>query len=197
MLQRIRDGLQGQKWVAALVLGAIGLTFIFWGGSGALDRGAKGMLGAASVDDEEIPAFEATRAWSETQNRWATQVGTEMTAEQRAKFQEGIIDNLVMRKVIETRLHDGDYRVSERAVLAEFQHIPAFQDADGKYDSNQARLYLQQTGKSEREFFNGLRDQMLINQLQQGLGDSFFLTRGEAQRLFNLENEEREVQYAQ
>ena len=35
-----------------------------------------------------------------------------------------------------------------------------------------------------------------INQLQQGIGGSYFLTRGEQQRLFNLENEEREVQYA-
>ena len=39
--------------------------------------------------------------------------------------------------------------------------------------------------------------QLLINQLQQGIGDSFFLTPAEAQRLFDLENEEREVQYAQ
>ena len=38
---------------------------------------------------------------------------------------------------------------------------------------------------------------MLINQLQQGIGGSYFLTRAEAQRLFNLENEEREVQYVQ
>ncbi len=197
MLQRIRDGLQGQKWLAWIILGAIGLTFVFWGGSGALDPGGGAAQGAASVDGEDIPAFEATRAWSETQNRWATQVGTDMTDEQRVRFQEGIIDNLVLRKVIETRLRDGNYRVSEQAVLGEFQNIPAFQGADGKYDPTQARLYLQQSGKSEREFFNDVRNQMLINQLQQGIGASYFLTDAEARRLFNLENEEREVQYVQ
>ena len=197
MLQRIRDGLQGQKWLAWIILGAIGLTFVFWGGSGALDPGGGATQGAASVDGEDIPAFEATRAWSETQNRWATQVGTDMTDEQRVRFQEGIIDNLVLRKVIETRLRDGNYRVSEQAVLGEFQNIPAFQGADGKYDPTQARLYLQQSGKSEREFFNDVRNQMLINQLQQGIGASYFLTDAEARRLFNLENEEREVQYVQ
>jgi hypothetical protein len=37
MLQRIRDGLQGQKWLAWVVLGAIGATFVFWGGSNSLD----------------------------------------------------------------------------------------------------------------------------------------------------------------
>lgn len=197
MLQRIRDGLQASKAITWVILGAIGLTFVFWGGSGALDLGGGAMKGAATVDGEEIPSFEATRAWSEMQNRWATQVGTEMTAEQRKNFQQNIIDNLVLRKVVESRLRDGHYRVSEQAVLAEFQKIPAFQDADGNYDPNQARLYLQQTGRSEREFFDDVREQLLINQLQQGLGSSYFLTQAEAQRLFNLENEEREVQYAQ
>ncbi len=197
MLQRIRDGLQASKAITWVILGAIGLTFVFWGGSGALDLGGGATQGAATVDGEDIPAFEATRAWSETQNRWATQVGTEMTDEQRKNFQQGIIDSLVMRKVIESRLRDGNYRVSEQTVLGEFQNIPAFQDAEGKYDPNQARSYLQQTGKSEREFFEDVRKQLLINQLQQGLGASYFLTQAEAQRLFNLENEEREVQYAQ
>ncbi len=197
MLQRIRDGLQASKFITWVILGAIGLTFVFWGGSGALDLGGGATQGAASVDGEDIPAFEATRAWSEVQNRWATQVGTDMTDEQRKNFQQGIIDNLVLRKVIESRLRDGNYRVSEQAVLAEFQNIPAFHDADGKYDPNQARLFLQQSGKSEREFFNDVREQLLITQLQQGLGASYFLTQAEAQRLFNLENEEREVQYAQ
>ncbi len=197
MLQRIRDGLQASKAITWVILGAIGLTFVFWGGSGALDLGGGSMQGAATVDGEDIPAFDATRQWSEMQNRWATQVGTEMTDEQRKNFQQNIIDNLVLRKVIDSRLRDGNFRVSEQAVLAEFQNIPAFQDAEGKYDPNQARLFLQQTGKSEREFFDDVRKQLLIDQLQQGLGSSYFLTQAEAQRLFNLENEEREVQYAQ
>jgi hypothetical protein len=124
MLQRIRDGLQASKAITWVILGAIGLTFVFWGGSGALDLGGGATQGAATVDGEDIPAFEATRAWSETQNRWATQVGTEMTDEQRKNFQQGIIDSLVMRKVIESRLRDGNYRVSEQTVLGEFQNIP-------------------------------------------------------------------------
>ena len=37
MLQRIRDGLQGQQWLAWVFVGAIGLTFVFWGGSRSFD----------------------------------------------------------------------------------------------------------------------------------------------------------------
>ncbi len=47
------------------------------------------------------------------------------------------------------------------------------------------------------EYFAETRSQLLVNQLQQGIGGSYFLTRAEAKRLFDLENEEREVQYLQ
>ena len=56
---------------------------------------------------------------------------------------------------------------------------------------------LAQINKSEAEFFAETRSQLLVNQLQQGIGGSYFLTRAETQRLFDLENEEREVQYVQ
>ena len=197
MLQRIRDGLQGQKWLAWVVLGAIGLTFVLWGGAGNIDFSGVAKTTAAKVDGVDIPATEATRAWSEMQARWARQFGTDIPAEQRATMQKNIIDGLVLRKLIEMRLHDGHYRVSNATVLAEFQNIPQFHGPDGKFDANTARSVLAQSNKSEAEFFAETRSQILVNQLQQGIGGSYFLTRAEAKRLFDLENEEREVQYLQ
>ena len=56
MLQRIRDGLSGQKWLAWIILGAVGATFVFWGGSNSLDFTGVGKQTAAEVDGVEIPA---------------------------------------------------------------------------------------------------------------------------------------------
>ena len=197
MLQRIRDGLQGQKWLAWFILGAIGLTFVFWGGSGALDFSGVTKNTAAEVDGIEIPASEATRAWSDMQARWSRQFGTDIPAEQRVAMQKNIIDGLVLRTLIEKRLQDAHYRVSDASVLAEFQNIPQFHGPDGKFDANTARSVLAQINKTEHEYFAETRSQLLVNQLQQGIGGSYFLTRAEAKRLFDLENEEREVQYLQ
>jgi peptidyl-prolyl cis-trans isomerase D len=197
MLQRIRDGLQGQKWLAWVVLGAIGATFVFWGGSGSLDFSGVSNTTAAEVDGVEIPADEAARAWSDTQARWSRQFGTEIPVDQRLAMQENILDSLVLRALIDKRLEDGHFRVSDDRVLAEFQNVPQFQGPDGKYDAATARAVLSQINQSEAEFFAEKRREILSTQLQQGIGGSFFLTRAEAQRLFNLENEEREVQFAQ
>jgi peptidyl-prolyl cis-trans isomerase D len=195
MLQRIRDGLQGQKWLAWLVLGAVGATFVFWGGSNSLDFSGVSQTDAAKVDGEEIPATEATRAWSESQARWSQQFGTEIPEDQRVRIQENILDSLITRKLLRMRLEAANFRVSETTVLSEFQNIPAFKDADGKYDPALAREALRQNGTTERELFDDTRFQLIMNQLQQGLADSSFLTPAEARRLNNLENEEREVQY--
>jgi peptidyl-prolyl cis-trans isomerase D len=197
MLQRIRDGLQGQKWLAWVVLGAIGATFIFWGGTNSLDFNGTSKNDAATVDGEEVPASEATQAWSETQARWAQQFGNDIPADQRVKMQDNILDQLILQKLIKKRLHDQHYRVSDAKVLAEVQGISAFKGADGKFDANQARAVLRQYNKDEQGFFDETRTQLVVNQLQQGIGGSFFLTPAEARRLYNLENEEREVQYVQ
>jgi peptidyl-prolyl cis-trans isomerase D len=197
MLQRIRDGLQGQKWLAWIVLGAIGATFIFWGGSNSLDFTGVSKTTAAEVDGVDIPASEAARAWSDTQARWSQQFGTDIPPEQRVAIQQNILDGLVLRKLVEKRLEKANYRVSDARVLTEFQNTPQFHDPDGKFDVATARSVLAQMNVSEAEYFKDTRQRLVIDQLEQGIGGSYFLTRAEQQRLFNLENEEREVQYAQ
>jgi len=197
MLQRIRDGLQGQKWLAWVVLGAIGATFIFWGGTNSLDLNGVSKNDAATVNGDEISANDAREQWGQVQNRWAQQVGTDMPADQAAKMQDNILDQLILQKLIKSRLKDQHYRVSDAKVLAEVQGISAFKGADGKFDANQARTVLRQYNKDEQTFFDETRTQLVVNQLQQGIGGSYFLTPAEARRLYNLENEEREVQYVQ
>ena len=197
MLQRIRDGLHGRKWLAWLALFPIAAIFIFWGGSNSLDLSGVSRQDAAKVDGEEIPAIQATKAWRDTEARWSRQFGTEIPADQRARIQDNILDQLVLQKVLENRLQDEHYRVSEQRVLAEIQNFPAFKGSDGKYDPSLARQLLSSNGISEVEFFNDQRKQLLLNQLQAGIANSYFLTKGEAQRLYNLENEEREVEYVE
>jgi peptidyl-prolyl cis-trans isomerase D len=195
MLQRIRDGLQGQKWLAWVVLGAIGATFVFWGGSSNLDFRGVSKGDAAKVDGEAIPAEEAARAWSAEQQRWSQQRGTDIPPAERTRLQDEILDQLVLRKVLDRKFANEHYRVGEAAVLEEIQTYPVFKDRDGKYDPAIARDFLKSNGMSENDLMSETRFRLQSGQLQQGIGDSNFLTRAEATRLNNLENEEREVQY--
>ncbi|HET9474193.1 MAG TPA: SurA N-terminal domain-containing protein [Steroidobacteraceae bacterium] len=195
MLQRLRDGMHNRKWLAWLALFPIALIFVFWGGSNTLDFSGVSGQEAAKVNGEKIDASEATKAWSDTQARWSEQFGTEIPEEQRARIQDNILESLVLQKLLEMRLTKEQFRVSDTRVLSEIEKNPSFKGADGRFDPAMARQILQANGITEQEYFTETRMRLLVNQLQQGLGGSFFLTRGEAQRLFNLENEEREVAY--
>jgi peptidyl-prolyl cis-trans isomerase D len=197
MLQSLRDGLGRRKWLAWFALAPIALIFTFWGGSNSLDFNGSSRQDAAVVNGDKIPATEATKAWSETQARWSQQFGTEIPAEQRARIQDNILEQLVLQKLLEKRLEDEHFQVSEGRVFTEIQNVPAFKGADGKYDPERAKQLLQANGISEVEFFKEQRKQLLLNQLQAGIANSFFLTKAEEQRLSNLEGEEREVEYAQ
>jgi peptidyl-prolyl cis-trans isomerase D len=195
MLQRIREGLQTKKWVAWVILGAIAAAFVFTGGAGSLDFSSVGANTAAEVDGVEIPADKATRAWSQMQSQYA-QFGMEIPADQQKARQDQIIEDLVLEAVINERMREQHFRVSDDAVFDQWGRIPEFQ-TDGVFDRTKVIAYLANTGQTEHEYRDGLRNNMLQGQLQRGLGDSGFLTRAEQQRLFNLENEEREVQYLQ
>jgi peptidyl-prolyl cis-trans isomerase D len=197
MLQQLRDGLSRQKWLAWVVLGLIGATFIFWGGTNSLDFNGTTKNEAAKVNGDEIGADEARQQWAQTQNRWAQQFNSDIPADQAAKMQDNILDQLILQRLVKSRLHDQRYRVSDAKVLAEVQGISAFKGPDGKFDANQARQVLRQYNKDEQSFFDETRTQLVVNQLQQGIGGSYFLTPAESRRLYNLENEEREVQYVQ
>src|SRR5688572_22747984 len=144
MLQRIRDGLHGRKWVAWVALAPIALIFVFWGGTNTLDFSGAGGSDAAKVDGERIPAELATRAWTNVQAQWAQQLGAEIPAERQAQMKDGILEDLVRQKVIENRLAEKGFGVTETRVLTEFEKIPAFKGADGKYDPVTARQALQQ-----------------------------------------------------
>ncbi len=193
MLQRIRDGLSSQKWLAWTILGAIGATFVFWGGSTSLDFTGVGADSAAEVDGEEIPVEKASQMWAE-QLAFYAERNIDPPPDERKLIQQQIIDSLVTEKLLEVRMDKHKYRISDQAVFAAWRDLPQFQ-TDGAFDRSKAVQYLAERQMTEQQFRDELRESLLQSQLQAGLGASNFLTAAEKQRLFNLENEEREVQY--
>src|SRR5690349_15877999 len=156
MLQRIRNGLQGQKWLAWVVLGAIGATFIFWGGSNSLDFNGVSGNAVAEVNGVEIPAEEATREWSQQQSNWANQFNSDIPPEQQKAMQAGIIDKLVDEKLLETRIHDQNFRVSNAAIVARVRELPGLQ-TDGQFDRGKLMSALFSAGMSEAQFMASQR----------------------------------------
>ncbi len=195
MLQRISDGLRGQKWLAWIVLGAIALMFVAWGATGIVDFGVGQTTYAAKVNGTKISADEATRAWSERQSEWQQQFQTEIPPAEVATQQDAVLEQLIMRTLVRERVAELGFRVSDAQLKAAIQAEQAFH-VDGKFNAQVAKARLDQLGYTEQRYAAEKRDSLQVGQLQNGIRISHFITPVELKRLLELQGQEREVRFA-
>lgn len=193
MLQKIRDNLNGP--LAYIVLGAISLVFVAWGAYGIVDVGIGSSAYAAKVNGERVPLAAAREAWLDQQAQATRAFGGEIPAETRLQMQQGVMEGLITRTMLDARLHDLGYRISDAQIRQAIEQEPAFQ-VDGKYSASVAKARLAQIGLSVPAFEADLRTSLARQQLQRAIALSEFVTPKEFERILSLEDEQREVRYA-
>ncbi len=195
MLQRIRDSLQAQKWLAIVILGALALVFAAWGAYGIVDLGIGSGNYAAKVNGKKVPIKDAQEAWQQQQMQWQQRMGGELPEELKTRLQDQVLESMVRDELIGARSQDLGYRVSDQQLHDQIRSIPAFQ-LDGKYSPEQAKYALDRAGMSLTAFESGMRREMQRGQIENGLRVSDFITPDELKRLQELEGEQREVRFA-
>ena len=125
MLQKIRDHLHGV--IGYSILGAISLVFVAWGAYGIVDVGIGQSAYAAKVDGEKIPLETARQAWLDQQAQAARVFGGEIPEDRRAELQQSVLEGLITRAMIDSRVHGLGYRVTDEQVKDAIEQEPAFQ----------------------------------------------------------------------
>jgi peptidyl-prolyl cis-trans isomerase D len=195
MLQRIRDSLQGQKWLAYLLLGALAIVFAAWGAYGIVNLNFGGSNYAAEANGSKVSLEDARSAWLRQQSMWEQRLGgAELPPPLRTRLQDQVLESLIRRVLLTERSHDLGYRVSNHALLEAVQGEPAFQ-VDGKYDPQAAKATLAQAGVTLETYEQQLRTDLQQLQLEGGIRASDFVTPAELTRLSDLEGQQREVRY--
>ena len=188
MLQRIRDSLQGQRWLAYLVLGALAVVFAAWGAYGIVNLNFGGSNYAAEANGSKISIEDARNAWVRQQSLWQQRLGgSELPPPLRTRLQDQVLESLIRRSLLTQRSHDLGYRVSDTALREAVQGEPAFQ-VDGQYSPDAAKAALAQAGISVDTFKEQLRTDLQQLQLEGGIRVSDFLTPAELTRLTELED---------
>lgn len=203
MLQNIGDKFKGQgeggsrahRWVWYSILGALALVFIAWGPYSMVDASFGSASYAAKVNGETISAEEVNKAWQQQQPRLMQAFGGELSAEQRAQFQQQLLDSAVRGLASTTYASKVGYRVSDAQLARAFQREEAFQ-VDGKFNLQAARSRLLAAGLTEESFVHELRQSLMSDQLLGVINASDFLTPAEGKRVLALLDEERELRFA-
>src|SRR3984885_890617 len=131
MLQTIHDKLKG--WLAGVVLGIIGLVFVFWGINWTLSAPQY----AAKVNGSEVSANEVRQSYQQQLAQAERQSNGSVSDAQRNDIKMRVLDDYVNSEALLTRADKLGYRVTDQQLLQAMAQIPMFQ-VDGKFDNAHA-----------------------------------------------------------
>jgi peptidyl-prolyl cis-trans isomerase D len=186
MLQSIHDKLKG--WLAYVVLGAIGLVFVFWGINWTLSAPTY----AAKVNGSEISSNEVRQTYQQQLAQMERQSNVPLDDAMRNEIKRRVLDEYVSSEALVTRADDLGYRVSDGELLAEMSKVPAFQ-VDGKFDQAHALAVLNAQGRSVSEIEGLFRRDAKLRQLDTALNASSFATPTELKEFRALTRQQREL----
>jgi peptidyl-prolyl cis-trans isomerase D len=186
MLQTIHDKLKG--WLAGVVLGAIGLVFIFWGINWTL--GAPNY--AAKVNGVEISSNDVRQAYQQQLAQYERQANGQLSDVERTELKRRVLEEYVNSEALVTRADDLGYRVSDQQLLTEMSRIPQLQ-VDGKWDLAHALAMLKAQGRPIAQIEDMIRHDAKLRQVDSAIGASSFVTPGELARLRTLTSQQREI----
>jgi len=186
MLQSIHDKLKG--WLAGVVLGAIGLVFVFWGINWTLSAPTY----AAKVNGSEVSAEEVRQAYQQQLAQAERQSNGSLSDAQRNVIKMRVLDDYVNSEALVTRADKLGYRVTDQQLLQAMAQIPIFQ-VDGKFDYAHAVAVLRAQGRSIPEIEALFKRDVKLRQLDSALTLSSFATAAEIKQIRALTKQQREL----
>jgi peptidyl-prolyl cis-trans isomerase D len=184
MLSTIREKTQGI--FATIILVLVVVPFALWGINSYFGSGSK--INVAKAGDIEISQVKYRRELDRLRGR------VEPATLDSPQFKQRILDNLIDRALL---VHDAEaqgYRFDDARLAQTIRELPYFQ-RDGRFDSALYEATLRREGMNVHEFENGVREDILVTQVQSGLTESGFVTRSDVATLVRLLAQEREVAY--
>src|SRR3984893_8717710 len=189
MLQSIHDKLKG--WLAGVVLGAIGLVFVFWGINWTMTAPTY----AAKVNGSEVSANEVRQSYQQQLAHVQRQTNGSISDAQRNEIKARVLGEYVNTEALVTRADALGYRVSDQELLQAMAQVPIFQ-VEGKLDYAHAVAVLRAQGRSIPEIEALFRRDAKLRQLDSALTLSSFATATEMKQFRMLTKQQRELSWA-
>ena len=188
MLEVIRNRAQG--WIARIILGLVVVTFAVFGIDSYFSGGSAGKP-VATVGDGAISQQDFQQALVNHKDA-LTGMGVKVdTAD--PKFREEVLKQLVDTQILAEAARSMGLSVAPTAAQQIIAAAPAFQQ-DGKFSEQRLDNWLRTKGMSRAQLLAMVQQDVLINQLQQGLGDGVVLAGASVDAMVSALGQELEVQ---
>ena len=193
MLMAIRERVMGI--VGWLLLGALFIAFAFFGLNSYFTSSAKTY--AAEVNGVEISVPEYQRAYQQLRMRMQNLMGKAfnpaMINEEALK--KKALQELIREQLLLQEAKDDGFAVSKQLVAAQINAVPAFKGEDGKFSAEKYREILRQQGMAPAEFEWRLSQELLVNQVINGVADTAGVSQQALKAIYRLQTQQRSFSY--
>lgn len=190
------DLVHKNKRIIQIILAIMILPFAFFG-IDSYFRDQTGTEAVASFDGQEISQQEFTNALRERQEMLQNLSGGRADSSQldSAELRFAVLDNLIRQRLLLEHAQKSGMTVSEKQLQAVIGEIPAFQE-NGKFSYAQYERLLKTQSMTPVIFEARVRQQIIMQQIDDAFADSNFIPRTVAERVARIAEEQREVSHA-
>jgi len=194
LLSHIRD--RAKSWVAAAIVGILTLSFALWGIQYYTSRHSRGVI-VAKVGGAKITQTDLNITYKYLRNQWFNQMGKthRFTDDVQAGLRQAALNHMIERLVMMNRINTLNLYIDSGFLDQVIAQIPGFQDSTGRFSFSRFQALLLHMGLTSAHFVKDLRQDLLINQWQQGILNSAFILPGEFKQVLTVLSQRRSVRY--
>lgn len=192
MMQLMREKAHGI--VAWTIIVVITIAFCSWGASNYLSS-SSGPI-AAVVNGKKIPVIQIEDIYS----RWlrhysASDKNFDITKINPNLVKQQITQGIAQQFAIINGLQHDGFAVSDEMLVSNIQQDINLQE-NGKFSIELYKKSLEQLNMAESQFEQARRDDLLMDQVQQGIVGSSFVLKNEVDQVLKIRNQKRSFGYA-
>lgn len=192
MLGLIRDKASG--WIAGIIVGALVLSFAFWGVSSYFGQGGDVTVATVNGSDINLKAFQKSFYTLRKQMQSMLQDDA-LTLEEEAFVKEETLKRLIETEVVNQLIKDNGLRITNARVVETITELEYFKDDEG-FDRDKYERSIISMGMEPVYFEAQLRMDLLSEQLQAGLSESLFVLESELNDVVRLKSQTRDLTYS-
>ncbi|MDD5241471.1 MAG: SurA N-terminal domain-containing protein [Sulfuricella sp.] len=191
MLEIIRERAHGL--IAKIILGLIIVPFALWGVDSYIRHSDKADI-VAQVDGQKITRQEFGQTLREKQDQMRAELGARFdpAALDRPEIRQAILDGLVQQRLLATEAAHAGFNMPDALLASIISNIPEFQQ-DGKFSQARYESMLRAQNMTPPAFESRLRQNLVIQQLFEGLSHGVAMPRSAEEKVIRLAEQQREI----
>lgn len=194
MLQHLRDNSRGV--ISFILIGLLVIIFALTGVE-ALFNWDTSANQAAKVNGEKVTEMDVARAINIQKQQMLNAYGDQIPAEFLSDeyLRKPVIESLVQRMVLAQAAKTAGMTIGNSFLGEQIASAPQFKNEAGAFDNNRYQQALRNLGYTHSTYTKILADELIINQLQAGVGSTAFATSAQLDDVVALSFQTRDLTY--